>query len=115
MPLASYNTGGFTGAWGPEGKLAVLHEKEIVLNKDDTSNLLKTVEFMHQLISMIDGQAAMASLFNMSAIGGINSHTNTLDQTVTIHAEFPNATDHNEIEEAFKNLINTASQYANRK
>jgi hypothetical protein len=31
-----------------------------------------------------------------------------------ITAEFPNATNHDEIEEAFSNLINTASQYANR-
>jgi chromosome segregation ATPase len=28
----SMDTGGYTGEWGPEGKLAVLHEKEIVLN-----------------------------------------------------------------------------------
>ena len=34
---------------------------------------------------------------------------------VTITAEFPNATNHSEIEEAFTNLINKASQYANRK
>jgi hypothetical protein len=31
-----------------------------------------------------------------------------------ITAEFPSATNHDEIEEAFNNLINTASQYANR-
>jgi hypothetical protein len=30
--LKGFNTGGYTGAWGPEGKLAVLHEKELVLN-----------------------------------------------------------------------------------
>lgn len=112
---AKYDTGGYTGEWGPEGKIAMLHQKELVLNADDTSNILQTVAFMRELVNMLDKQASMASLFNMSAIGGINSHTNTLDQTVTIHAEFPNATDHNEIEEAFKNLINTASQYANRK
>ena len=39
----------------------------------------------------------------------------TLQQEVHITAEFPNATDHNEIEEAFRNLTNLASQYANRK
>ena len=32
----SYDTGGYTGKWGPEGKLATLHEKELVLNKQDT-------------------------------------------------------------------------------
>ena len=57
----------------------------------------------------------MSSFFSMSAAAGIATGNETLEQTVTIHAEFPNATDHNEIEEAFNNLINTASQYANRK
>ena len=64
---------------------------------------------------MIDSQAYMSSVFNMSASSGIATGNETLEQTVTIHAEFPNATNHNEIEEAFNNLINTASQYANRK
>lgn len=41
--------------------------------------------------------------------------TSALDQNVTITASFPNATNHSEIEEAFTNLINKASQYANRK
>jgi hypothetical protein len=50
----SFDTGGYTGIWGPEGKLALLHEKEIVLNKDDTENLLKTVSFIRELVSMID-------------------------------------------------------------
>jgi hypothetical protein len=49
-----YDTGGYTGIWGPEGKLAFLHEKEIVLNKDDTENLLKTVSFIRELVNMID-------------------------------------------------------------
>jgi hypothetical protein len=39
----------------------------------------------------------------------------TLQQDVTIHAEFPNVTDHNEIEYALRNLINDTSQYINRK
>ena len=39
---------------------------------------------------------------------------NNFEQNVTIQAEFPNATNHNEIEEAFNSLVNRASQYANR-
>jgi len=34
--LQQFNTGGYTGVWGPEGKLALLHEKELVLNASDT-------------------------------------------------------------------------------
>ena len=111
----SMATGGYTGDWGPQGKLAVLHEKELVLNQQDTSNLLTTMAFLKDIVSMIDSQASMASIFNMSATTGVATNNETLEQTVTIHAEFPNATNHSEIEEAFNNLVNRASQYANRK
>ena len=95
--------------------MAILHEKEIVLNQNDTSNLLNTMGIMRDIMNMIDAQASMASLFNLSASSGVTTGSETLEQTVTIHAEFPNATNHNEIEEAFNNLVNRASQYANRK
>jgi hypothetical protein len=36
----SLDTGGYTGEWGHSGKLAMLHEKELVLNANDTSNFL---------------------------------------------------------------------------
>lgn len=111
----SFDTGGYTGIWGPEGKLALLHEKEIVLNKDDTENLLKTVSFIRELVSMIDSQASMSSLFNMTATTGIMTGNAGMEQQITIYADFPDATDHNEIEMAFNSLLNTASQYANRK
>ena len=29
---SSFATGGYTGGWGDDGKIAVLHEKELVLN-----------------------------------------------------------------------------------
>jgi hypothetical protein len=38
-----------------------------------------------------------------------------VEQDVHIEASFPNAVNHSEIEEAFNNLINMSSQYANRK
>ena len=115
IQFQSYDTGGFTGNWGPEGKLAFLHEKEIVLNAEDTQNILTTVSFVRDLASMIDSQAKTASLMNLSAYSGIPSTGQTLEQQVSIHAEFPNATDRYEIEEAFNSLVNKASQYANRK
>jgi len=108
---ASYDTGGYTGEWGPEGKLAMLHEKEIVLNKKDSANILKVVEIVR---TMIDANAANAGMGVLHS-PGINTQNQNLEQTVTITAEFPNATDHNEIELAFDSLINRATQYANRK
>jgi hypothetical protein len=51
---AYYDTGGYTGAWGNSGKLAVLHEKELVLNKQDTANLLTSVEILRNIINTLD-------------------------------------------------------------
>jgi hypothetical protein len=49
-----FDTGGYTGMWGPEGKLAFLHEKEIVLNKEDTSNLLESIALLRSILATID-------------------------------------------------------------
>lgn len=116
---ASGKTGLYTGSWdGPDieenGKLAFLHQKELVLNADDTENMLEAVKLIRQISQSIDLQAAskVAGLSMTSA--QYASGGQTLQQEVTIHAEFPNATDHHEIEEAFNNLVNRASQYAGR-
>ena len=106
-----FDTGGYTGKWGPEGKLAVLHEKELVLNKEDTSNLLKIIEIVR---NAIDNNISTAG-FGLLRAAGVSTNNETLEQNVTITAEFPNATDHNEIEQAFDSLINRAAQFANRK
>jgi len=39
----------------------------------------------------------------------VSSEMGELEQNVHIEAEFPNVTDHNEIEQAFNNLVNMAS------
>ena len=109
---AQYDTGGYTGSWGSEGRMAVLHEKENVFNAEDTERLLNAA----QLLKTIDISAKTfaAGLGNI-LLPQIGALAQTLDQNVHIDASFPSVTDHNEIELAFDNLINKASQYANRK
>ena len=111
-----YATGGYTGDWsGNDGKLALLHQKELILNAEDTKNILSSVSMIRQIADMIDLRAAaqnltsglLAPLFQSSA-------SNEMNQNVTITAEFPNATNRGEIEAAFDNLINRASQFAGR-
>jgi hypothetical protein len=53
-----FDTGGYTGAWGSEGKLAMLHEKEIVLNKEDTSNMLKAVNILRDISGILNLKAS---------------------------------------------------------
>ena len=112
----SLDTGGYTGEWGDSGKFAMLHEKELVLNADDTANFLDALNISRELInSMIELNAKQSSMgFGDLAPASFKDTTQSLEQQVSITAEFPNATDHNEIEEAFNNLINQASQYAHR-
>lgn len=50
--ISSFDTGGFTGNF-KGGRLAVVHEKELILNKHDTSNILKTVGIVRKLASVI--------------------------------------------------------------
>ena len=115
--FVGYDTGGYTGQWGPEGRLAMLHQKEIVLNAHDTENLLSIVSMVRDMNDRIElnARAMQYGLTAAYTANNIKSQNDTLQQEVHITAEFPNATNHSEIEEAFRNLTNLASQYANRK
>lgn len=115
--ISAFKTGGYTGEWGSSGRFAVLHEKELVLNATDTSNLLKAAEIIRQVSEIIDLEAVSNQfILNSSRNLPYDSFGKSeLEQRVTIEANFPGVQDRFEIEEAFNNLINTASQYANRK
>lgn len=112
-----FATGGYTGSWGNTGRLGILDEKELILNKDDTENFIEALKISRSMLNTIELNARQASL----GLGTLIPTTvkddikETLEQVVQITAEFPNATNHNEIEEAFNMLINRASQFANRK
>lgn len=112
--LVGFHSGGYTGEWGSSGKLAMLHEKELVLNANDTKNILTSVELMREISQAIDLNASMSAYSN--AISAAMPNTGVItNQNIVINAEFPDATDRLEIQAAFDNLLNRASQYANRK
>jgi len=118
---AGYDTGGYTGDWGAEdGKLAFLHQKEIVLNKQDTSNLLLAVSAVRDLVgkmkssTTLSQQDALSRLTGMPSVGQPLAAAGT-SQQIQINADFPSVKDAEEIKKAFNNLINSAAQYANRK
>ena len=110
----SFDTGGYTGSWGSDGKLAMLHEKELVLNKEDTQNILSAVDIVRTLDSLSKNIQDNTQAANyVRALGSFdNSGSGMLDQNVKIQAHFPNVSSSSEIEEAFNNLVNRASQYA---
>jgi hypothetical protein len=116
--LMGFDTGGYTGDWaGSYGKLALLHKKELVLEPGDTENLLSSIEVLDHIIEMINLQSLSSQIGGLlsSPSFGYGNAAEALEQNVHIEASFPGVQDRNEIEEAFNNLINKASQYANRK
>lgn len=140
-----FDTGGYTGDWGTDGKLAVLHQKEYILDENLTNRFFnalndisayenslittqETIAVLHDAVTNIQnisntiGMLAermnaggiLDNWLNTSVLSNINTN-DQLEQNVHIDATFPNVQDHNEIEMAFDNLVNKASQYANRK
>ena len=111
IKYTKYATGGYTGAWGDEGRIAVLHEKELVLNKEDTANMLQAVSIVRTMNDLLSNMNNSTDLINTMSFGSGNN-SQTLEQNVHIEASFPNVTDHFEIEQALNNLVNRASQFA---
>ena len=121
--LSRFDTGGYTGNWNSkEGRMAMLHEKELVLNAKDTKNILaavNSVRAMQSIITSLDLNALavkkqMISNLTAPIIAKEGLTNNNLNQNVQIEANFPNVRDARQIEEAFDNLVNMASQYANK-
>jgi hypothetical protein len=50
--------GGYTGSWGPEGKIGILHEEEMILTKDETAKFFAHLGIMESILSTLDLYAA---------------------------------------------------------
>lgn len=103
--LVGYDTGGYTGDWyGNEGKLALLHKKEIILKEEDTKNFLQGIELSNELLK--------------EKVNSYKIDNNKNSETVNYNEfkiDFPNATNHNEIQKAIEGLSVMATQYIGRK
>ena len=115
--VSSLDTGGYTGVWGDQGKLAMLHEKELVLNKEDTTNLLEAIDIMRKLdLGQIETRMYESFLLAQQRMAedrvAPDTQPTAINQTITINADFPDASDRDEIRAAFDSLVNMASQRA---
>lgn len=123
--LKNYDTGGYTGDWGSDGRLAVLHQKELVLNQEDTKNMLAAVQSIRELApsmiaemrARISGTAAASQSLFGSRYSGMRSvfdrKATELAQSVQINADFPGVRDAIEIKEALESLVQTSAQRIN--
>ena len=86
--IPSFDTGGYTGSFGKEGRLAILHEKELVLNKFDTKNLLDLVNISREILfnnklnlSEYDkNQIINIHNLNLSNVNNVNDFVNDLQR-----------------------------------
>ena len=121
--LSAFDTGGYTGDWNSsEGRLALLHKKELVLNKEDTANMLSMINIVRDLVDQQLPQKLMQNMYQkikgalIDYSGVISSNNNSSSENIfNISAEFPNASNAAEIQEAILSLPNLASQYLNRR
>ena len=103
--LIPFDTGGYTGNFNG-GKLAVLHQKELVLNQDDTKNFLDAIKFLKGI--------SFSGISNLiGKISNKDSGNKDISQDIKVYAEFPNATNQDEIKKAIMSLPSRAIVKAN--
>ena len=126
--VATFATGGYTGDWlGGDGRFAMLHSKELVLNAEDTKNMLAAVQVVRDITSIGTSVANAISngIGNMirSLLGlktkdysgnitnnEVNEGNNTFEITMNVDGG-----DVKEIQRAILDLPNLASQFLSKK
>jgi len=113
-------SGGYTGSWGDDsGRWALLHQKELVLNENDTKNMLSAVQILRSIPYSVIAQSLINSSTNTaSALSGINSGisglaaaaTNNESKTMVVNADFSGVHDADEIYQALLELENYGLQ-----
>lgn len=71
---ASFDSGGFTGSWGKSGKLATLHQNELILNEKETNKF-------GNLISKFDG---LSRMLDSLVLGNSTAQSNNYVMEVNI-------------------------------
>ena len=89
----------------------MLHQKELVLNAQDTENVLQAVNLVRQMTDALKGS------FNTGSMVQKGTQVNklgqdTIEQRVEITAEFPNVHNSDDIRNALLDLSNSAFQYS---
>jgi len=134
-------TGGYTGEWmkglpdADNGRLAILHQKELVLNEADTTNILNAVDTMRDIVgtghnnlefnSLADSITASArmtagvlSQIGTGMLSAISSMVNSNNSEVqnyrnmTVNADFSGVRSADAIYQALMELDNYGSQQA---
>ena len=131
----TFRTGGYTGVWAGSnsvddirsGRLAILHEKELVLNQKDTKNLLDAVNVLRGISvdkiseSIIAAARASTSVLNgvgtslMQTVAGLTQNVqsgnmNNFSRNMTVNADFSGVKTADAIYQALMELDNYGMQ-----
>lgn len=119
--LIGYDTGGYTGKdWTASekanGKIGLLHEKELVLNKTDTENILNAVDMVRSMVALGRNgnyNDIIRQSNNVVDMASVVQPLDDMGQTIyQVECTFPNATNVDEIQRAILTLPDIAPQYA---
>lgn len=119
--LIGYDTGGYTGNdWTASekanGKIGLLHEKELVLNKADTENILNAVDMVRSMVALGRNgnyNDIIRQSNNVVDMASVVQPLDNMGQTLyQVECTFPNATNVDEIQRAILTLPDIAPQYA---
>lgn len=105
-----FASGGLADYTGPAWLDGSYSKPELVLNPEDTQNILSTVKLMREAVAQ---KIAALNGRNISGaeLKSFADKAQTIEQQVHIEASFPNVSVAAEIEQAFNDLINQVAQY----
>lgn len=111
----NFDTGGYTGEWGADGKLAFLHQKELVLKSNDTKNLLESVKINNELatVNPLPNIVNTLKLIDFSQFSNLDKQPQQIIYNFK-GIEFPNITNESGLQnllDSFKQLPRLATQY----
>lgn len=110
---SSFDTGGYTGDWGDNGKLAILHEKELILNKSQTEDILNTVRLLQQYNPLNNIKTQGINLPNTSELKLHDKQPQIIKNEYKFEkAEFPNVTNDSGVQNLLDNLNRLSKQYS---
>ena len=111
-PDQLFDTGGYTGQWSDgdknakNGKWAMLHEKELVLNANDTENILQAVNMLRKFTNALG--------ISKLSLNGLTTNQGQIEQRVEINASFPNVHSAEDVEAALLEIADQAYIYAHK-
>ena len=116
--IAKMAKGGYTGDWAnTNGKLGILHEKELILNANRTQNLFKAFDSLTNptkvVQNLMSGLEIMLRKQQFSFLDGKLKQAEdngAIERNTIINANFPGVHAAVEIEKALNDLINLSTQ-----